>query len=163
MPERTHIGIRIDSALLADLDRWAKKQPIVPTRTAVIEGLIRAHLAEHGRTTTCAYCGAIVPADEPIPELDDWDGWAETADRHSIGCEWVETRAHRASPRDAMRIEVCEDPEGGYFARAHQRDGQERDIPLDADLVDDEAYIRAEVGADALVRQVWPTCAVEKV
>ncbi len=50
---------------------------------------------------------------------------------------------------DVTSIRICEDIDcGGYFARAMQADGQERDIPLCDDPTDDDAL--SAVRDDAL-------------
>lgn len=55
---------------------------------------------------TCAYCGSdveILHQDpnhmgepcEVIPPADDDSAWAELAEQHADGCEWIATRAHQ--------------------------------------------------------------------
>jgi hypothetical protein len=41
----------------------------------------------------CAYCDEFI-VDDRVPDEDDDDAWAELAQEHIKGCEWIETRAH---------------------------------------------------------------------
>jgi hypothetical protein len=57
-----------------------------------------AHEHDAGEEVECAYCGITVPGcpDCPnAPPADDDDAWAELAEHHADGCEWIATRAHR--------------------------------------------------------------------
>jgi hypothetical protein len=52
--------------------------------------------ADGYRLVECAYCNAWVRPGDVVPASDDDQGWAEAAQGHADGCEWVETRAHRS-------------------------------------------------------------------
>lgn len=74
-------------------------------------------------TIECAYCGVTIEGaieDEPTPALDDDDAWAEEADLHRPGCEWVETRAHRLNDdervADAKPVVRLIGDDGNVFA-----------------------------------------------
>lgn len=43
--------------------------------------------------TECASCGAVVPCEEGLPDVDDADGWKEIRHIHSHRCEWIEDHA----------------------------------------------------------------------
>jgi len=43
----------------------------------------------------CLYCFAEVADHEPIPAVDDDEGWYALALDHTEQCEWILTRAHQ--------------------------------------------------------------------
>jgi len=67
----------------------------------------------------CVYCFAYVSEEEdenaPVAEVKDNEAWEHLARLHNIGCEWVETRAHRVF---AVRGRTL-----GYYRRAIVQDG----------------------------------------
>ena len=56
-----------------------------------------AELAGEPHVTECAYCAALVGC-VAVPGRTDGPTWAELAQEHAEGCEWVATRAHRGAP-----------------------------------------------------------------
>jgi len=62
---------------------------------------------------------------------------------------------------DVISIEICKDIDvGGWFARAKQVDGQERDIPLDDNPTEDDAL--SAVCGDALCGYPVSDCSVTR-
>jgi hypothetical protein len=46
-------------------------------------------------TVRCAYCYADVEETD-VPHVTNDAEWEALAEQHAEGCEWIETRAHRA-------------------------------------------------------------------
>lgn len=54
-------------------------------------------------TERCLYCDAILGDATTVPNIKDDEGWAELAEAHFAGCEWITTRAHRVFEEDGRK------------------------------------------------------------
>lgn len=60
--------------------------------TTIPSAASHAVVLDDGPEVECAYCGVMVPAQDPAHM--DADDWTAESGRHRESCEWVATRAH---------------------------------------------------------------------
>lgn len=73
------------------------------------------------RQCECEYCGAdiVTNPDAAVPSLHDDEAWAELAEEHGSGCEWIATRAHRWELPPVSAFEVHDQDRGQIVTREY--------------------------------------------